>query len=684
MGMRVHRQRCLMIGFALCIVFGLVSAQESEKEWTRQLSMKYKSIRETAMSPDGKLIAYVVREPLMEGEKSEYRSHIWVVSTDGKENVQYTQGEKSCSNPAFSPDGDYLAFTSSRSEKSQVWMMRVRGGEAEQVTEAKSDVASFQWSPDGKYIAYTMIDPETEEDEKKEKEKRDVILVDRDFKYSHLYIIPTDRDEKGERKAQRLTSGEFHVTDFDFTPDGKMLVFAHQPDPRINTGFLECDISTVPADSGTVVALVDRPGVDTNPLVSPDGKWVAFASHGGRPEAIGLRDLYIVPMQGGEPVKLADTPDRNVRILGWSRDSKAIYVTEFIGTSIYVLAVPASGDAPQTVTQGDGVFGSVSLDKNARQMAFTYEDCETPADIYTSPIRKFRKVKLTDLHGDVPKPPMGRTEKIRWTSEDGLEIEGLLTYPVNYQAGTTCPLILQIHGGPAGVFGRSFTGGPAIYMTQYFAQHGYAVLRPNPRGSTGYGKEFRYANVLDWGFGDFQDCMSGVDKVIEMGVGHPDSLCVMGWSYGGYLTSYTVTKTGRFKAASIGAGLPNLVSMVTTTDIPDYLVAHMNGEFWEDYATYEKHSAIYRIKNVSTPTQVIHGQQDIRVPFTQGQEFYVALQRLGVPTEMVVYPRTPHGPREPKFLMDVSYRILKWFEKHVRGCDFEEKKAPESSEKQEE
>jgi dipeptidyl aminopeptidase/acylaminoacyl peptidase len=278
---------------------------------------------------------------------------------------------------------------------------------------------------------------------------------------------------------------------------------------------------------------------------------------------------------------------------------------------------------------------------------------------------------------------MGRTEVLSWTSKDGLKIEGLLTYPVNYQKGKAYPLILQIHGGPAGVFAQSFTGGPAIYMTQYFAQHGYAIIRPNPRGSTGYGKDFRFANVRDWGFGDFEDCMSGVDKVIEMGVGHADSLCIMGWSYGGYMTSYVVTKTDRFKAASMGAGLPNLVSMVTTTDIPVYLVAHMNAEFWQDYATYEKHSAIYRIKNVTTPTQVIHGQQDLRVPFTQGQEFYVALQRRGLPTEMVVYPRTPHGPREPKFLMDVSYRIMKWFEKHLRGEEFEETVCEEGAEEKE-
>ena len=255
---------------------------------------------------------------------------------------------------------------------------------------------------------------------------------------------------------------------------------------------------------------------------------------------------------------------------------------------------------------------------------------------------------------------------IQWKSKDGLEIEGLLTYPTKYNKRKKYPLALIIHGGPAGVFSQSFTGNPSIYIIEYFASNGYAVLRANPRGSTGYGKDFRFANFKDWGFGDYEDIMSGVDKVIDMGIADPERLAVMGWSYGGYMTSFVVTRTERFKAASMGAGLPNLVSMTTTTDIPDYLVAHMGAEFWEDYETYEKHSAIYRINNVKTPTQVIHGANDLRVPFTQGQEFYVALKRKGVPTEMIVYPRTPHGPREPKLLMDVSPRILLWLDKFIK------------------
>lgn len=645
-------------------------AQESDStvfdRWTPELSMRYKTIQQTAISPDGNLIAYVVRDPVMEGEKSEYLSQIWVASVDGEMNFQYTHEEKSSTNPAFSPDGTFLAFTSSRSGSNQIWALRVRGGEAEQLTSSDNDVGSFKWSPDGSRIAYTMRDPDTEEEKKAKEEKRDVILVDQDHKYSHIYTVTVATGEGGERETKRLTVGEFHVQSFDWSPDGTTIAFAHAPDPNINTGFVSGDVSTVPSDSGTVTPLVDWPGVDGSPLYSPDGNWIAFVSEGGNPEPIGLGDLYVIPSSGGARRKLAETHDRSPGLLAWSGDGRNLLVTETHGTTRHVFSVPVDGGEPRPVTTGDGVVGAISFDENTARMAFTYQETEMPVDVYVSPVVEFRKAKLTELHEGVAQPPMGRTELIRWeSSDDGIEIEGLLTYPVDYEDGRAYPLILNIHGGPAGAFIQSFTGNPAIYMLQYFAQEGYAILRPNPRGSTGYGKEFRFANYMDWGFGDYEDLMSGVDRVVEMGVAHPDSLLAMGWSYGGYMTSFLVTRTDRFQAASMGAGLPNLISMVSTTDIPDYLVAHMGNEFWDDYETYERHSAMYRIANVTIPTQVIHGENDLRVPFTQGQEFYTALRRRGIPTEMVVYPRTPHGPREPKLLMDVSQRIMKWFERFL-------------------
>jgi len=657
----------VLLFLALCA--GPVSGTEPQADstrWTPALSMRYLAVQGTALSPDGSRVAYVVREPLMEGEKSEYRSQIWVVAAAGGEPRQYTRGEHSASSPSFSPDGRFLAFTSGRSGKSQVWVMPVDGGEAAQATDAENGVGSFSWAPDGRSLAFTMTDPETEEEKAAKKEKRDVVIEDTAFRYAHLYRVPFTSGAPEIPEAERLTEGAFHVSSFDWAPDGARIVFGHAPDPRLNTTFMAGDVSVVEVATRGVTPLAAGHGVDRTPRVSPDGRWVAFVSTGDRPEPVGLGDVYVVEISGGTPRKLADTPDRSAGILRWSGDGGSVLVSEAVGTTTQVLAVPVDGSPVRAVTVGDGVFGSVSFDAHATRMAFTFQDSDTPWDVYLSPVDGFAMRKLTGLHASVPRPPMGRTELLRWASPDGrFEIEGLLTYPVGYREGQRVPLVLNVHGGPAGAFSQSFTGAPGIYMLQTFAQEGYALLLPNPRGSTGYGKEFRHANVRDWGFGDMDDLMAGVDMVIGMGVAHPDSLLLMGWSYGGYMTSFAVTRTDRFKAASMGAGLPNLISMTTTTDIQDYLAAHMGTEFWEDYETYERHSAMYRIGNVTTPTQVIHGANDLRVPFTQGQEFYRALGRRGVPTEMVVLPRTPHGPSEPKLLMAVTDHILRWFESHL-------------------
>ena len=449
----------------------------------------------------------------------------------------------------------------------------------------------------------------------------------------------------------------------------KTIVFAHATDPKINTNFRNSDISLVAADSSAVTSVVNRPGVDTSPKFSKDGSTIVFTSDGGQPEPIGLGDLFTVSIKGGNPTALPHTPDRNANIISWKGDR--LLINEPNRTSFAVLemktdmaSLKSKAKNPKVISSTNGNTSSVAVSPNADVMAYVYQTPDQPAELYVSKMDGSGAKQISHVNDDIELPKMGKTEVVKWKSKDGMEIEGLLTYPVDYEAGKKYPVILQIHGGPAGVFTKGFTGGPSIYMTQYFAQKGFAVIRPNPRGSTGYGKEFRYANFKDWGFGDYEDVMSGVDKVLDMGIGDANDMYVMGWSYGGYMTSYLVTKTDRFKAASMGAGLPNLISMVSTTDIPDYLVGHFGNEFWDDYDTYEKHSAMYRIKNVKTPTQVIHGANDLRVPFTQGQEFYTALQRRGISTEMIVLPRTPHGPREPKLLMEVSPMILSWYEKH--------------------
>jgi dipeptidyl aminopeptidase/acylaminoacyl peptidase len=658
--------RLLAVAAWLTMPLGVVAQDDAPATWTPELQMQYKRVGQVAISPDGARVAYVVTEPIMEGEKSEYLGQIWLAGADGSGAFQFTRGEKSSGSPAFSPDGRYLAFSSARSGKNQVWVMPLAGGEAWQVTDEKDGVGGFQWSPDGTRMAFTMSDRDSEEDEKAKKEKYYVIRVDQDFKYRHLYVVDVGDGTGDPAESTRLTAGDFHVTGMDWSPDGTRIAYSYQADPRINTGRLSGDLAVVTVDGGEVTQIVTTPGVESQPWWSPDGRWIAYVSTGDQPEPIGMGDAYLTTADGSESRRLALTPDRSPGVLGWTDDSKALLLTEAIGTERHLIRLPADGSAAEVLTQQDGVYGSFAFSDGEASMAFTYQEPDLPADVYVSGTDGTHTTRVSDIHAGVARPEMGKTELLSWTSPDGTEIEGLLTYPVGYEAGRSVPLILNVHGGPAGVFSQSFTGGPSIYMLQTWAQDGFAVLRPNPRGSSGYGKEFRYANFRDWGYGDLDDLLAGVDLTVDMGVAHPDSLLLMGWSYGGYMTSFAVTRTNRFKAASMGAGLPNLISMTTTTDIQDYLVGHMGAEFWEDFETYEKHSAIYQIGNIETPMQVIHGQNDLRVPFTQGQEFYRALDRKGVPTEMIVLPRTPHGPREPKLLMSVQPLIMEWFKTHLR------------------
>ena len=659
----------LVSGLFVAVV-GLSMAMPGETQaqdgWTPALQMQYKAVQGTEISPDGQHVAFMVREPIMEGEKSEYLSHIWIADADGSGARQFTRGDKSVGSPSFSPDGNHLAFTSGRSGENQIWVMPIEGGEAWQVTDADPGVSAFSWSPDGRSFAFTQRDPDTEEEKTAKEELSYIIRVDQNFKFNHLYVVEVGDGTGEPAEVERRTEGPFPVSGFDWAPDGSSIAFGHQADPRINTGMIAGDIARVSVPQGAVTQLVTGQGSEGQPLWSPDGAWIAYVSSGDQAEPIGLGDVFLVSPDGMKQKALAHTHDRSAGLVQWTPDSRALLVSETVGTEQHLQRLPADGSEASVVTKERGVYGAFSFSDDLETMAYTFQTPEMPADVYVGDLDGTDGVRVSDVHAGVPRPEMGRTEKLTWTTSDGLDIDGLLTYPVGYEEGTQVPMILNVHGGPAGAFVETFTGSPGIYMLQSWAQDGYAVLRPNPRGSTGYGKEFRFANFQDWGYGDLDDLLAGVDLTVEMGVAHPDSLLLMGWSYGGYMTSFAVTRTDRFKAASMGAGLPNLVSMVTTTDVQDYLAGHMGGEFWDDFETYEKHSAIYQIDKIDTPMQVIHGENDLRVPFTQGQEFYRALDRKGVPTEMIVLPRTPHGPREPKLLMAVQPAIKEWFVKHLR------------------
>lgn len=652
----------------VALLFLTIQCAWAQSAWTPANMMNYKRVGGVAISEDGKHVAYTVAEARMTSEQSDFLTHIWV--SDGQNpSAQWTFGDKSCVDPQFSPDGQYLTFRSSRDSEngSQLYRVRLTGGEAEKLTNTTDNIAGYEWSPDGKSIAFVMQDSVAARVKKNKKEKTDWEVVD-DFDNAQLFVLSLTKGSGGTYPVRQLTNGPYHVTNFTWSPDSKTLAFTHQEGSWANA-WTTSNISTVSPAGGEVKSLVSDTGMDAGPLYSPDGKMLAYVSAKGEVGWAGKDGIRVIPATGGKPTDLATSFDQGIGNYFWGPDGKNIYFTEAYHTTNRLYSIPATGGGKPVVinTHTRGLIGGLVMNKKG-DFAYIYQDTETPAEVFTASVTAPQGKKISNVHADyMANQPVAKSDITSWKSKDSkYTIEGIVTYPHGYQKGKKYPLILNIHGGPAGVYTEAYTGQSSPYPIQGFAAKGYVVLRANPRGSSGYGAEFRYANHRDWGYNDYDDLMAGVDKLISDGIVHPDSCVVTGWSYGGYMTSMVITKTNRFKAAMAGAPVTNLMSFNGTADIPDFLPSYFEKEFWDDPAVYAKHSAMFNIKNAVTPTLVIHGMNDDRVPPEQGLQLHRALQRRGIPTKMVMYPRQPHGFQEPKFIQNVGERTIGWFDEYLR------------------
>ena len=334
-----------------------------------------------------------------------------------------------------------------------------------------------------------------------------------------------------------------------------------------------------------------------------------------------------------------------------------------VDTQLWTLPITGEVGAPLT----DTPFAKNPLALNCQeQIVYTSQDFHQPnvLCLHNGPTGAARQLIEPLLPPNWPDAPLPEAEVIQWTSFDDQVIEGILIYPLDYQAGQAYPLVVHVHGGPAGVFARHYLAAPERYCDVVsLAERGCMTLQVNPRGSTGYGKAFRFANDGDWGGGDYRDIMAGVDHLIGAGVADPDRLGIIGWSYGGYMASWAITQTDRFKAACVGAGVTNLVSFTGTADIPGLIPDYFGGEFWDKLELYQQRSAIFQVQGVKTPTLIQHGVEDKRVPLSQSREFYTALKRQNVPVELVIYPRQGHDIEEPRLKIDLRRRAVAWFER---------------------
>ena len=663
-------KRVITLGLSLVLLSSIAVAQSTV--WDPDLQIKLKAVGTPRVSPDGKRVVYTVSEAVMSADKSEYVTQLWLGTIATRQSIQLTFGDKSSSNPKWSPDGNWIAFTSNRKDsKNNIYLLSANGGEAEPLTDVKTSVANFDWSPDGRSIAFLMADAKSEEEEKNDKARNDYRWVDENIKMTRLYVLPIQKDSNGKREPRKLTTANYNVEGFDWSTDSSRIAFTFTKSPVANE-WTTADVSIVDVASGNISVLANSTAAaETSPVFSPDGKSIALLIAEPRWAQAAL--IQVVSTSGGQPKTLVASFDSQPGMIGWSADSQRIFFSESKGTLTQVYAYDVAGNRIEEVKTSQAVYTGLDLNRSHTMFGFIRQTADTPGDVYVASVADFAPVQISRVNADAKIPAIGRTEVVRWKSKDGRDVEGLLTYPVGYKTGERVALILNVHGGPAGVFSQSFIGGRGVYPIATFASRGYAILRANPRGSSGYGTEFRRANSKDWGGGDYQDLMTGVDKVIEMGVADPDRLGVMGWSYGGFMTSWIVTQTKRFKVASAGAPVTNLMSFNGTADIPGFIPDYFGGQSWDVMDLYQKHSPMFNVKGVSTPTMIQQGDADIRVPISQGYEFYNALKAQGVPTRMLVLPRQPHGPTEPKMQLIAMKTNLEWFEKYLGGASTSQK-----------
>ncbi|MBV8208014.1 MAG: S9 family peptidase [Acidobacteria bacterium] len=641
-----------------------------------------------AISPDGGWVIYTVQQwdPASKDKdskkpgKMEQHSHLWRVSArspvgEGAPH-QITFGEKGESSPAFSPDGKWISFIAQRGAaaagagadsgpKAQVYVMRTDGGEAWQLTEAKEAVNAYAWSPDSTQIAYTTRQPLEKELEDAHQRGDDPQVFEGDFRLTGIGIVNLTT-----RKAEGVAVGnDFTVEGTpSWSPDGKRLTFAAKPTPMIRDYRSQVYVATL----GQGVEKITDSGPNQSPAFSPDGSMIAYLnSRAGRTNGDGIPSQDI----GNEHLRIYDVRTRQTRDVSKEFDlSPGAPIWTDNGHILFRVAHRVYGDAfmfdlgsgqyrQLTHNQLLSISGNGALTRDGGAIAFASSSTLGPADIYVSDAKFTSSRKLTDTNPQLAEFALGTEEAITWKSSDGQEVEGLLLKPVNYTPGQRYPLLVNVHGGPTGAFQADFNA-----EGQFWAGKGWAVLYPNPRGSTNYGEKFMRANINDWGGGDFRDIMSGVDAVIARGIADPDRVAEWGWSYGGYMTCWIVTQTSRFKAAMMGAGLSDLPSMYGTTDIPGYIATFFNGTLNKDtLSLYAQHSGITYVDNVKTPLLILQGAQDERVPTSQSMEFYRALKDRGKTTQLVYYPREGHGFREYYHQYDRMKRTYEWISKYTLG-----------------
>lgn len=615
------------------------------------------------ISPDGRHVAFEVA-PV--GQKEEhYTGAIWI-STDAESARQFTSGLTGDTAIAFAPDSTRIAFLSDRHErkKQRLYVLPLNGGEAMRVGTVEGDLGKPAWSPDGTKIGILVTDPETDEDKKKTEDRNDPIVDDQDLKYTRLFVI-----DVASGKTLQLTYGNLNILAFAWNLDGARIAVITSKRIDAEGEYQNNTLDVVAATGGRLQRIADlrsAPGqIFAVDLGNGTDTWAI--KHNGftfdQPDSI-----WTVDAASGAMRELLTDDHGNVDAISAIGSGTAIATRLVDGTHANAFIVdPESGERrfflPDSWQNKGSVNFGPAISADQQTMAMVWSDPQHPEDVYVAKAGQ-EPVRVTEF-GKSLEGRLTPAETVEWES-DGWTIQGVLFYPKDYQEGTRYPLLIEAHGGPSWQWEeRAFVNWHdwASFMTD----RGYAVLAPNPRGSTARGADFQHALYGDVGGGEVRDLINGAQAMIDRGIADPDRLGIGGWSWGGYLTATTITKTNMFKAAMMGAGLANLASDHGTDDIPSANLLYFPGEPYHHNDLYWEGSALKNIASCTTPTLIIHGDADDRVAPSQGKEMYTALTRLGVDAEFVRYPRMGHNIRERNYQIDLLQRLERWFDKYLKG-----------------
>jgi dipeptidyl aminopeptidase/acylaminoacyl peptidase len=619
------------------------------------------------ISPDGRLVAYTVRETMW--DENLYKTEIWIADVQAGTTRQLTHSAKSSSVPAWSPDGKRLAFGSDRTDKRQIYLIDPAGGEAEALTSGDEGAGSFQWSPDGASIAFTRTDPQTDAMKEREKQFGQFDVIDTDYRMTHLYAI-----DVATKKVRRLTEGAFTVGAFNWSPDGKQIAFDHRINGA-NANGGTADISVLDVASGAVRALVTQDGPDTNPTWSPDGTRIAFETKMANPDYFFSNTrIAAVPSAGGAIEVLTSSFDEDPSIVSWNRLGLFFSASNRTNSALYICDMTAkSADFALPIMKG-AIASAFNMSRTGDSVTFILANASSYPEVYAGSMAAASMTqsikKLTDLGAQTRQWPLTFPSVMSWKSQDGTTIEGVLHAPPGGMVtGRKYPLLVVIHGGPTGVSRPVPYSSASTYPIDVWVNRGAIVLEPNYRGSAGYGEKFRSLNVRNLGVGDAWDVLSGIDALIAQGRVDPNQVGVMGWSQGGYISAFLTTHdSARFKAVSVGAGISDWMTYYVNTDITPFTRQYLKGTPWDDPDIYAKTSPITYIKGAKAPTLIQHGATDQRVPLPDAFELYHGLLDQHVPTKLIVYKGfegVGHGPSKPKSSRAVMQHNLEWFDKYL-------------------